>query len=35
MAEGQSVTHKLTKQPRQMLEIEELPGWIRSEFHSA
>ncbi len=35
MAEGQSVTHKLTKQPRQMLEIEELPDWIRSEFRSA
>ena len=30
MAEGQSVTHKLTKRPRDMREIEELPDWVRS-----
>ena len=26
MAEGQSVTHKLTKRPQDMREIEDLPG---------
>ena len=30
MAEGQSVTHKLTKRPADMREIEELPDWVRS-----
>ena len=30
MAEGQSVTHKLTKRPQHMRKIEELPGWVRS-----
>ncbi len=29
MAEGQSVTHKLTKRPRDMRKIEELPDWVR------
>ena len=28
MAEGQSTTHKLTKNLRDMKPIEELPGWI-------
>ena len=32
MAEGQSVTHKLTKSPEQMRPIEELPDWVRGEF---
>lgn len=30
MAEGQSVTHKLTKRPDDMRKIEDLPEWIRS-----
>ena len=30
MAEGQSVTHKLTKRPQDMRKIEELPDWVRS-----
>lgn len=30
MAEGQSVTHKLTKRPDDMRNIEDLPAWIRS-----
>jgi hypothetical protein len=30
MAEGQSVTHKLTKRPDTMKSIEDLPDWIRS-----
>ena len=30
MAEGQSVTHKLTKRPHDMRKIEELPGWIHN-----
>ena len=30
MAEGQSVTHKLTKRPHDMMDIEELPGWVSS-----
>ena len=30
MAEGQSVTHKLTKRPLDMMKIEELPDWVRS-----
>ncbi len=30
MAEGQSVTHKLTKRPADMKKIEELPDWVRS-----
>lgn len=29
MAEGQSVTHKLTKRPDDMKSIEDLPDWIR------
>ena len=29
MAEGQSVTHKLTKRPRDMQDIEYLPEWVR------
>lgn len=32
MAEGQSVTFKLTKKPGGMREIEELPAWIRDRF---
>ena len=31
MAEGQSVTFKLTKKPATMKTIEELPGWMLSE----
>ena len=31
MAEGQSVTHKLTKRPEGMRKIEDLPGWLRAE----
>lgn len=34
MAEGQSVTHKLTKSPNQMRPIEELPAWVRSELRT-
>ena len=30
MAEGQSVTHKLTKKPVDMKKIEDMPDWIRS-----
>ena len=30
MAEGQSVTHKLTNRPADMKKIEELPDWVRS-----
>ena len=30
MAEGQSVTFKLTKRPENMRQIEELPDWIRA-----
>ena len=30
MAEGQSVTHKLTKRPHDMRKIEDLPDWIRA-----
>lgn len=29
MAEGQSVTHKLTKRPQDMRKIGELPDWVR------
>ena len=29
MAEGQSVTFKLTKKPASMRKIEDLPGWIQ------
>lgn len=29
MAEGQSVTHKLTKRPQDMRKIEDLPDWVR------
>ena len=29
MAEGQSVTHKLTKRPADMHKIEDLPKWVR------
>ena len=32
MAEGQSVTFKLTKRPDSMLPIEELPEWIRTNI---
>ena len=35
MAEGQSVTHKLTKRPAAMLPIEDLPGWIRERLGDA
>lgn len=31
MAEGQSVTFKLTKKPATMRKIEELPGWMLKE----
>lgn len=31
MAEGQSVTFKLTKRPADMSPIEDLPGWVRRE----
>ena len=34
MAEGQSVTHKLTRRPDDMKKIEELPEWIRSVTES-
>ncbi len=34
MAEGQSVTFKLTKRPDNMLPIEELPDWIRSNINN-
>ncbi len=30
MAEGQSVTHKLTKRPDDMRSIEDMPDWIRN-----
>ena len=30
MAEGQSVTHKLTKRPADMKKIVDLPNWVRS-----
>ena len=30
MAEGQSVTHKLTKRPADMRKIEDIPDWVRS-----
>jgi len=32
MAEGQSVTFKLTKQKSALLPIEELPGWLRANL---
>lgn len=32
MAEGQSVTFKLTKKPDSMSNIEELPEWVRGEI---
>ena len=32
MAEGQSVTFKLTKRPDTMLPVEELPEWIRTNI---
>ena len=32
MAEGQSVTHKLTKKPADMMDIAELPDWTRREI---
>jgi len=32
MAEGQSVTHKLTKKPSQMMDVEKLPDWGRHEL---
>ena len=31
MAEGQSVTFKLTKRPADMLPIGDLPGWVQAE----
>ena len=34
MAEGQSVTYKLTKKPAAMRKIEELPDWIRGTLMS-
>ena len=35
MAEGQSITFKLTKRLADMLPIEELPHWVRSEIQGA
>ena len=35
MAEGQSVTHKLTRRPDDMRKIEDLPEWIRSVTQSS
>ena len=35
MAEGQSVTFKLTKRLDDMLEIEELPGWISDNIQTS
>lgn len=35
MAEGQSVTHKLTKRPANMLPIEDLPKWIQEHLGDA
>ena len=32
MAEGQSTTHKITKRLSDMIPVEELPGWIRTEL---
>ena len=32
MAEGQGVTHKLTKRPADMLPIEDLPKWIQEHL---
>ncbi len=29
MAEGQSVTYMLTKKPTDMMDIEDLPKWVR------
>lgn len=34
MAEGQSVTHKLTKPAERLQPIEELPGWVRETLSS-
>jgi hypothetical protein len=34
MAEGQSVTFKLTKRPDSMLQIEQLPDWIRTNIRN-
>jgi hypothetical protein len=31
MAEGQSVTHKLTKRPEGMRKIEDLAVWLQAE----
>ena len=35
MAEGQSVTFKLTKRPATMRRIEDLPGWVRKHLGDA
>ena len=35
MAEGQSVTFKLTKRPDAMLSIEDLPAWVRETLGAA
>ena len=35
MAEGQSVTHKLTKRPPNMLPIDDLPKWIQEHLGEA
>lgn len=35
MAEGQSVTFKLTRKPNAMRMIEELPAWARKHLHDA
>ena len=32
MAEGQSVTYKLTKKPTDMMDIEDLPEWVRDSL---
>ena len=34
MAEGQSVTYKLTKRPVDMLNVEDLPSWVRDTLMS-
>ena len=35
MAEGQSVTFKLTKKPADMRRIEDLPSWVREQLGAA
>lgn len=34
MAEGQSVTYKLTKNPTDMMDVEDLPEWVRGTLMS-